>query len=496
MTGIINQIKKSPSQGAAMHFLDKIVIVAAFVIYLPFAVSGGFSLKEGTLSLSGDVELQTGEMVDARMAKTVSSGSSEVTHAWSNDFIGMLDFNATLSEHLRVLGSFEFRQYIKISPPGFMEASYNLGNFLYQEFYFREGQGIFSLMRDKPLSIELALGYMPYKYNAQARDLGEFLFRSGTYPFYLLGEFDRPFARLTGLRATCSYKGNVVAAHLDELVLTETETPPFWDISLATVADATLMKIFTLGAGVDFAHCIPVDGRLTTPKADANKYVSDSTPVLDPATGQPTGSWDYTYKYYTFKGTKMMVHATLDPVGPFRGREGSAVSAVFGTEGGKIYFEGAIIGLENYPANSDPSTVPTGNPYGYNKLMEKMPWMVGINIPLWKILDVCALEFERYPSPYPNSTAMLLKNGLPLPYFGNLSDVNGFSLGSAYVQRWYWDLYMKKDISHHLEAVLQFGRDHQRWEMPLNFLNSSYDVEEATVKPNNWGWRLKLAFKF
>ena len=55
---------------------------------------------------------------------------------------------------------------------------------------------------------------------------------------------------------------------------------------------------------------------------------------------------------------------------------------------------------------------------------------------------------------------------------------------------------MKKRILKNMEIVLQFGRDHQRWEMPLNFLNSSYDVEEATVKPNNWGWRLKTVFKF
>ena len=468
-----------------MRLPGKILIVAALVISLPGAAAGDYSLIKGTLALGGAVELQTGEMLRARMAKTVSSGSSLVTHTWYNDLIGTLNFKATLSERLRLLGAFEFRQYIKISPPGFMEASYNLGNFLYQEFFFREGQGIFSLLNSDPLSFEAALGFMPYKYNAQARNLGEFLFRSGTYPFFLFGEFDRPFARLTGLRTSGFLNTGAVAAHADLLVLTEREVRPFWDMSLAAIADVTIMKVFTLGGGVDLAHLVPVDSRLTTPKDDNSRYITYNSDSTEADTG-----------YYTFKGTKLMARATIDPVGTFRGQEGSILSDIFGAEGGKFYFEGAIIGLENYPANTELSTTPMGNPYGYDKLKEKMPWMAGVTIPFWKILDVCAFEIERYPNPYPNSAALLFKSGLPLPYFGNLSEPNGFALGGAYTPRWYWSLYMKKQILQSVEVALQFGRDHQRWEMPLNFLNSTYDIEEATVKPNHWGWRLKTAFKF
>jgi hypothetical protein len=485
MTGFIFSTMTSSRQGAGMRSFLRLLMIAALMLFNPVASRAEMSLKNGIISLNGAIELQTGELLRARMAKTVSSGSSVVMHAWNNDLIGTLNFNANLSEQLRLLGGFEFRQYIKISPPGFMEASYNLGDFLYQEFYLREGQGIYTFIKDDPLTVELALGFMPFKYNAQARDLGEFLFRSGTYPFFLLGEFDRPFARLTGLRATCRFDGDAVAAHADLLALTEREVRPYWDLSLAALADVTIMKIFTLGGGVDFAHCIPVDSRLTTPKNDNSMYITYNSDSSVTDTG-----------YYTFQGTKLMARATIDPVGMFRGREGSLLSEIFGAEGGKIYFEGAIIGLEDYPANTEMSTTPMGNPYGYDKLKEKMPWMAGVTVPFWKILDVCAFEIERYPNPYPNSAALLFKSGLPLPYFGNLSEPNGFALGSAYVPRWYWTLYMKKQVSRSVEVALQFGRDHQRWEMPLNFLNSTYDIEEATVKPDHWGWRLKTAFKF
>jgi hypothetical protein len=492
MTGINTMIKKGTRQGAGMRSLRNMAVVTALMAFLPGVVSGDYSLAKGTIAINGTMELLTGEMLRARMAKTVTSGSSVVMHAWYNDLIGTLNFDAKLSEKLRLRGGYEFRQYIKVSPPGFMGTSYNLGDFLYQEFYLREGQGIFSLMKSDPLSVELALGYMPYKYNPQSRDLGEFLFRSGTYPFFLLGEFDRPFARLTGVRATCSHKSDIIAAHADVLALTEREIRPYWDISLAAVADITLLTFFTLGGGMDLAHVIPVDSRLTTPKTNAlNEPITDTRYITynSDSTSADTG-------YYTFKGTKLMARATIDPVGPFRGRKGSIISELFGGEGGKIYFEGAIIGLENYPANTELSTTPMGNPYGYDKLKEKMPWMAGVTIPCWKVLDICAFEIERYPNPYPNTAALVFKSGLPLPYFGNLSETNGFALGSAYVPRWYWSLYIKKKITRSVEMALQFGRDHQRWEMPLNFLNSTYDVEDATVKPNHWGWRLKTSFKF
>ena len=218
---------------------------------------------------------------------------------------------------------------------------------------------------------------MPFKYNPEVRDLGEFLFRSGTYPLYLLGDFDRPFARLTGLRASFSYGNAGLGANFDALALTEREIRPFWDISLAGIASAHFFKMIDIGAGADFAHLVPMDSRITTPDTNLTSYIIDSTEALDSSTGQPLGIWQYNYGHYTFKGTKLMMRATIDPFGTVRGKK-SIVSDIVGKNGGKIYAEAAIIGLENYPANLTMN--PVSNPFGYDKLKEKMPWMVGISM--------------------------------------------------------------------------------------------------------------------
>lgn len=34
------------------------------------------------------------------------------------------------------------------------------------------------------------MGYFPYKFNPDATNLGEFLFRTGTYPLYLISNFN------------------------------------------------------------------------------------------------------------------------------------------------------------------------------------------------------------------------------------------------------------------------------------------------------------------
>ena len=47
--------------------------------------------------------------------------------------------------------------------------------------------------------LSITLGYFPFKYNPDARNLGEYMFRSGTYPQYLITDFDFPMAKLFGM---------------------------------------------------------------------------------------------------------------------------------------------------------------------------------------------------------------------------------------------------------------------------------------------------------
>ena len=463
-----------------------ISLAVAAVCFLGGMVSAndgpGDTAAEGKYIISPTLEFETAEMLKCRYAAS-QAASKTLDHIWFGNVTGKLTFDGEPSERLKILGTFEFRQYSNMFPFNSL-ADQLFGDMQWNDFYIRQAQGIFSLVNRESFSLELALGLMPYKYNPEVRDLGEFLFRSGTYPFYLLGKFDEPYQRLTGLRVGFTAGNEAVSWKFDWLALTEREIRPFWDISLAAIADVDIMKFIEVGGGVDFARCIPTDGRITTPWLDQNGNPNTNCIYVIPFINSDTGC-------YTFKATKLMTHATVDPLYTLRGREGSFISELIGKNGGKIYGELAVIGLENYPSNGNP------NPLGYDKLSEKMPWMAGITIPAWKILDVCALEFEHYPCHYPNNYYYVTNVGQLRPYLGSAWGTAGSPYDSAgySIDRWYWSLYMKKQIIRHFSLVCQIGRDIQRWEMFIA-LNRNYDFEDAMVRPNQWGWHLKTVFDF
>lgn len=462
-----------------MRFFGTMAVIIGIMTSLAGAEGFKDTSNDKKVVLSGMVELEVTEMVKARITFS-SQRNSTVDHVWGNNLLGTLKFSAEPAPYLNIRGSFEFRQYTYKTT---FSSTYNLGDFIYTDFFIREGQGVFSLFNNKAMSINLAIGLMPFKYNREARGLGEFLFKSGTYPFYLYTDFDRQFARLTGMRASVKYDYDFLGVKLDLLALTERETRPFWDLSFAAVGDISLFKMLDIGGGVDFAHAVAMDKGVTEPRNQSTEYYYNYNAD---STGSDTG-------YYTFAGTKVMARGTIDPFGRVRHDDGSILRSITGENGGKIYGEIAIIGLENYPANI------SKNPYGYDKRAEKMPWMFGVSIPAWKIFDVLSLEFEHYPNRNPNSAAYVIREGFPLPYFTNLGgeyDTSNATGSTPYKPRWYWTLYMKKQIIKNFSIVCQIGRDHQRWEMPMNYQTSNYDYEEALVKYNDWGWRIKTIFSF
>ena len=172
-----------------------------------------------------------------------------------------------------------------------------------------------------------------------------------------------------------------------------------------------------------------------------------------------------------------------------RDQEGSLVNEIFGKNGLKVYGEYAIIGLKNYPA----STNPKYNPLGYRSIKERSPYMVGLNIPMWKILDECTIELEKWPSYFPDSyfTVTILGNATPSKINNNL----GFYDSTTYVPRWLWSLYMKKQVTEHIGLVCQMGRNHQRWEFHPA-AGGYYDLETTFVRKDEWGWHLSAVFSF
>jgi hypothetical protein len=474
-----------------MRLLNLSVTAMVFFCFAAAGRENDSASAESKITVSGVVDFSMGEVVSG-MYKAVTSPKGPdpnqtpqtVSHVWFGNPLARLNLEFQPTEKIAALVGFEGQVFINDFPAqlntklGSNGATPLLPQFM--AWRLHQAQGIFSFINSESATLSLSIGLMPYKYNPEVRNLGEFLFRTGTYPFFIINNFDFPLVRLTGACVHFSKAGENFGLSIDQLVLTERDMPPMNDISLATIVGVNAFKIVDVGFGVDFAHLISLDNGLTTPAAA--KY--------------PTGTGDT--GAYTFKATKLMGRVTIDPVGRLRGGN-STVSSIFGENGGKVYGEIAVTGLKNYPASN---VILTGtdrmNPWGYTSIAERMPWMLGINVPLWKILDVCALEIEKYPAPYPNDYYQAFMNkGLPIPTWQNnvRTNTDGYDSTLYRINQWYWSLYMKKQIFHHLSLICQVARDHMRWDVNTGN-EDDYATEEIMAKPHQWAWRAGFLFEF
>jgi hypothetical protein len=496
-----------------MRSISTVVFISMLIPFIAAAGESKVMAGDSAITISGVVDFSMGEVMNGLYKATKNGLSDEfpvqypntVSHAWFGQPLAQLNLGFNPGAGLKVVFGFEANVFLNTFPAELINnLAANGGQDILpslMDWRIHQAQGIFSLVNNSSTSLFLSAGLMPYKYNPDVRNLGEFLFRSGTYPFFLINNYNFPLARLSGLRLNFNYGTEKIKLTFDQFVLTERDIPPMNDLSFATIVGVNIMNILEIGGGVDFAHALSVNKRLTTP--DSAVYITDSTAVTD-----SFGTllyWDYNYGHYSFAGTKIMARMTIDPFGAVRGDKESAVGQIFGENGGKIYGEIAIAGLKNYPASlvtwfdNNPM-----NPFGYTTITERMPWMVGIDIPTWKILDVCAFELEKYPAPYPNDYYQAFYNkGLPIPtwfdYYGN--DPYYHRTGTEYdsaeyrIDRWSWSLYMKKQVFSHFSLIGQIAKDHMRWEVNAGKV-PNYDTEEITVKPGQWTWRAGMLFGF
>lgn len=345
---------------------------------------------------------------------------------------------------------------------------------MYYAFYFDRVYGSYTLGDVNSPYLQFTLGYFPYKYNPDARDLGEYLYRSGTYPAYIINNFDYPQARLAGLKVSSDLFGMF---HQDLLLTTTTDLPPFFDLNLGYVASVDIGKFLNIGVGGMYQSLVPFDEGLTSPRRSDNSYTnardSDGVMLGDTAT-----------HYYTSAGLKLMARFTLD----FKGFTGaySENSGIFGKEDLKLYGEMAILGVENYPSD------PTNNPYGYDTLGHKIPITLGFNVPAFKFLDVLTAEVEWYGCTYPSTIQTkdeLVYKPVPVPVNFNTVGPETY----ANLDNWKWSVYAKKSFKNGLYVVGQVACDHIRNESPVNVF---YDSEEALRTNRSWWWALKIGYKF
>lgn len=400
--------------------------------------------------LGGFGSIQAGQIVQGHYASQTAGTGVELQHLWLEKGFVNLTADVTYHNHLRMLLGVEGKVWRDEAYSNYQEM-WEVPEKMYS-FYIPQAECRYILDDMGPLSLQVSGGIFPYKYNPDVRNLGEYLFRTGTYPGWIINEFDKPYATLTGFRANATLWGTFSN---DILLTTETDIRPIYDFSLSYIGKCLMFNMLELGWGIDFANLISVNENETSPHTSNN---------IDAINGADT-------VYYSFAGVKPMVRLSFDPkpLLPF--------ANIFGKEDLRIYAEAAVLGLQSYKIL-------------YTDMGQRTPVMIGFNIPAFKIFDVLSLQTEWYDSPYPNSYTGIADGGPPIPD-PIPNDIMNSDPNTYKKDSWKWSLYAKKTIAGHFSIIGQMARDHIFTEQSFS---DTRDRQETLIKNADWWWVLKLAY--
>jgi hypothetical protein len=368
----------------------------------------------------------------------------------------------------------------------------------------KEAQGIYSFFdsENSIIQMSLAVGYFPFKYNPESKNLGEYLFRTGSYPEYIITDFDFPKARLMGFNFSCTLLKDL---QLNALFTSEYVEPPYFDYSLSFVAGYSFLnKMFDVGAGISFDRLLPMRPEVTQDASyvmdNKNNYVIENGDTL----------------HYTKQGTKLMGRLTFDPkpLLPFAEK--------LGPEDGKLYGEMAVLGTKNYGAY-------------YPDILKRMPVMCGFNLPTFPIITYGLVPLGLYWGIHSKNDIKVLIAGCTflvtglgftilenvwedfiqkklrldilsgeIEYFGcdpaqrhNIQtspnnarpDVYPYGQPRSYTK---WSFYAQKTIVKGWSIIGLIGRDHFRGMDPVG----NYDPLERMNGPDDWHFNLRIKYTF
>jgi hypothetical protein len=367
---------------------------------------------------------------------------------------------------------------------------------------------------EKP-RLTLGGGLFPFKYNPDAADLGEYLFRSVPYPTTIftggLLFVNDNAAYVQGFHARLQL-GDL---RLDGLLTSEMVLPPLYDWSLGFVASYPVADgLLDLGAGVNFKRLIQVDPDRTQIKGLQNAYFTRNGTeyYADPAyyQGQATfyynkntsadtakangfkavvdsmGSWldpasaSYVQErerdYYTPAGVVLMARASLD------------LKKLTGMEVGpapfKLFAETALLGVKNYPVF-------------YTDPMRRVPIMLGAHLPTFGLLDQATVQYEYFDSPWSNNTYNLGYQNTAIPYLPNGTEplfsrdqYNDVTKHDNHA----WAVLLRRKLYSNLSLSGQVARDHMRTVGTNWFYGGRLEPSEVLYRNSNWYWMIQLAW--
>ncbi len=355
-------------------------------------------------------------------------------------------------------------------------------------------------------SLKISLGLLPYKYNEDSKNLGEYLFRSTPYPSTTVnGGWETVNSSRAKIWGAVAEKNFFDGKWKNNLLVTMSTVFPLYDISPAFVTSYKFGGMLELGAGVNLSHLIPNQGKVTTPKSKgvydayfnyqgtnyyANKSYYDkiASYYADPAGGNDAAiAGQYTakallvdslnnavakpsYSYYTVQGTEVMGRFSMD-FKPLLGENADL----------KIYGEACLLGVKNYPVF-------------YTDPLERTPMMLGVDIPTFHILNKLAVEVEYWKNPYINDYASESVTGwevdAPLPDYSHEVDGLHIDPSKPYTKDDFkWSVFAEKSLGSSFTAYVQVARDHIR---PVYALSSNPVPSDILLDNKGWYYAARI----
>lgn len=280
-------------------------------------------------------------------------------------------------------------------------------------------------------------GIYDFKYNPDSKDLGEYLLRSTAYPTILESaqgkdKLEYAFNRVLG----GEYGIERPLFRAKALLYAEQYRIPVNDVTPAFLAAAG-PEYAELQAGVAFDRFWMFGKQMVRdlPPADSAYIASQGLST---------------------KATKIILRGRLDFAG-LLGMDPKHVPIV--------YAEGALLGLKN-------------DSLYYKKMSERMPVMLGIDIPTGPVLDVFNIELEYWKNPYLDRKYYISdaseSRSSPLPKI--IPD----DLKRMPYDRddWRWSVFLKRGLNKWLDIEARVASDHQR----LLIFNGEYVSGEPMTR--------------
>jgi hypothetical protein len=288
-------------------------------------------------------------------------------------------------------------------------------------------------------------GLYEFKYNPDSKNLGEYLLRSEAYPTILESSQGKDFMAHSSSRvAGVEYDLDFGAFRQTALLYAEQYNIPMNDISAAYLAAVGSQKA-ELGFGVAYHRFLSLGEKINT------SLIAPEQVAYIEQQGLET------------KAIKLSLHGRLD------------FGAILEMEDNfKLYGEVALLGLKN-------------DTLYYKNMNQRMPKMMGLDIPTGKILNTLSVEVEYLANPYYGRKYLAKNLGgsnfSPLPYIDNYS---ALALPEYDRDDWKWSVFAHKALNSWVDLKVRLANDHLR----LRNWDGDYEGGEPLTKVSGDQWYL------